>query len=70
LATGVVDKYSEDKGFGFIKQDNGSEVIVYRSSIDVPGYRTLVPGEYVVFEIEKTAKGPTAKKVRRRVPGN
>ena len=63
MAKGVADKYSEDKGFGFIKQKNGSEVLVYRSSIDNPGYRTLLPGEHVVFEIEKTAKGPKAKDV-------
>ena len=65
MARGVVDKYSEDKGFGYIKQDNGNEVIVDRGSIDIPGYKTLVPGEHVVFEIEDTFKGPKAKNVKK-----
>ena len=65
LEEGVVDKYSEDKGFGYIRQDNGREVIVARSSIDAPGYRTLVPGEHVFFEVEETFKGPKAKNVKK-----
>ena len=69
LARGVVDKYSEDKGFGFIKEDNGNEVIVDRGSIDIPGYKTLVPGEHVVFEIEDTFKGPKAKNVKKVMAG-
>ncbi len=65
MARGVVDKYSEDKGFGYIKEENGGEVIVVRSSIDAPGYRTLVPGEHVVFKIGETLKGPQAKNVKK-----
>lgn len=73
MPRGVVDRYSEDKGFGYIKQDNGNEVIVERESIDipgdVPGYKTLVPGEPVVFEIEDTFKGPKAKNVKKVTRG-
>lgn len=65
MPEGYVDKYSQDKGFGYIIEDSGKEVLVKRSSLDIPGYKTLTPGERVRFEMEETVRGPEAKKVRK-----
>jgi CspA family cold shock protein len=65
LSEGIVNKYSEDKKFGYIIKDDGKEVFVERSSIDIPGYKTLAPGERVTFKVEETARGLKAKNVRK-----
>jgi len=65
LSEGIVNKYSEDKEFGYIIKDDGKEVFVERSSIDIPGYKTLAPGEHVTFKVEETARGLKAKNVRK-----
>ena len=65
MANGVVDRYSEDKGFGYIMEEDGTIVLVERSSIEMTGYKTLVPGERVTFEVKDTARGPKAKHVKK-----
>jgi CspA family cold shock protein len=65
MPIGMVDRYSEDKGFGFIRQDGGKEIRVRRSSINMPGYKTLSPGEQVSFEVVETIQGPEARNVER-----
>jgi cold shock protein len=65
LEHGIVDRYSEQKGFGFILKSNGEEILVERESLDMSGYKTLTGGDHVVFEIEKDIRGLKAKKVRR-----
>jgi len=62
---GVVNSYSEQKGFGFITRDDGREVSFYRSSILMEGYRRLNGGDRVLFDIEETPRGPEAKNIRK-----
>ena len=64
MAEGVVDKYSEQRGIGYIVQDEGFEILVERSDLDMPGYKTLTPGERVAFELVRTSRGFAAKKVK------
>lgn len=65
MASGIVDRYSEDKGLGYILQDDGKMVRVERSSIEMTGYKTLIPGERVTFEVKDTIRGPEAKHVKK-----
>ncbi|MDY7035146.1 MAG: cold shock domain-containing protein [Thermodesulfobacteriota bacterium] len=65
MVQGTVDKYSEDKGFGYILRDDGKLIYVERDSINMIGYKTLIPGDRVTFDIEKGIDGPEAKKVTR-----
>jgi CspA family cold shock protein len=65
LANGIVDRYSEDKGFGYIIRDDGKIVHVERSSIEMTGYKTLIPGELVTFEVKDSIRGPEAKHVKK-----
>ena len=64
MAEGTVKWFNASKGFGFIAQDNGKDVFVHYSAIDMEGYKTLDDGARVEFEIAQGQKGPQAEKVR------
>jgi CspA family cold shock protein len=64
--TGKVKWFNENKGYGFILQnDGGRDVFVHYSEIKEEGYRTLTEGELVEFEVTESPKGPQAKDVVR-----
>lgn len=63
MAEGIVKWFSEQKGYGFIQQEEGSDIFVHYSSINMPGFKTLVEGERVSFEVEESDRGPVAKNV-------
>jgi CspA family cold shock protein len=65
LARGTVKWFNEKKGFGFIQQEDGQDLFVHYSSIDMPGFKNLAEGDEVSFDIEKTDRGFQAKNVRR-----
>jgi CspA family cold shock protein len=57
---GMVKWFNESKGYGFIQQDNGTDVFVHYSSILGDGFKTLTKGQRVRFEITSDEKGPKA----------
>lgn len=65
MPTGKVKWFNDQKGFGFIENDDGSgDVFVHQSAIQMEGYRTLAEGQAVQFELEQGPKGPKAANVR------
>ena len=60
---GTVKWFSNKKGFGFIEREEGSDVFVHHSSIQMDGFKTLEEGEKVSFDIEETDRGPSAREV-------
>lgn len=60
---GTIKWFNEKKGFGFIQQDNGTDVFVHFSSILGDGFKTLAEGQRVRFDIEEGNKGPKAVNV-------
>ena len=65
MASGTVKWFSEEKGFGFLEQDDkGPDVFVHHSVIQTSGYRTLAEGQRVEYEVEKGQKGPRATSVK------
>ena len=60
---GTIKWFNEKKGFGFIQQDNGTDVFVHFSSILGDGFKTLAEGQRVQFDIEEGSKGPKAVNV-------
>ncbi len=64
MATGKVKWFSNEKGFGFIEQDDGgADVFCHFSAIGGDGYRSLNEGDKVEFEVEQGQKGLQAKNV-------
>ncbi|MGV1098389.1 cold-shock protein [Thiovibrio sp. JS02] len=60
---GTVKWFNAAKGFGFIEQDNGSDVFVHYSAIKSQGYKSLDEGARVQFEVVAGPKGPAAADV-------
>ncbi len=63
MGEGVVKWFSERKGFGFIEQEDGQDLFVHHSAINMTGFKTLNEGDKVSFEIEESDRGPKAKNV-------
>ena len=63
MANGIVKWFNDSKGFGFIEQEDGSDVFVHFSEIKSDGFKSLSEGDRVTFDIEQGQKGPSAKNV-------
>jgi len=63
--TGTVKWFDERKGYGFITRDSGGDIFVHHSAIAGEGFRSLVDGERVEFEVGEGRKGPAAVDVRK-----
>jgi len=65
MAKGTVKWFNDQKGFGFITQDNGGpDVFVHFSAISGQGFKTLTEGQAVEFEVTQGPKGAQASNVR------
>lgn len=64
MATGTVRWFSPKKGYGFIVPEEGEDIFVHHSVIDMEGYRTLAEGQLVEYEVTTTDKGAQARSVR------
>ncbi|MGW1910458.1 cold-shock protein [Streptomyces sp. NPDC002076] len=67
MASGTVKWFNAEKGFGFIAQDGGPDVFAHYSNIQGNGYRELVEGETVTFDVTQGQKGPQAENIVRGV---
>ena len=63
MEQGTVKWFNDAKGFGFISRENGEDVFVHFSAIQISGYRTLDEGARVEFEVTKGPKGLQATNV-------
>ena len=64
MADGTVKWFSDQKGYGFIEQEDGPDVFVHYSSIQSEGYRSLDEGARVEFDVVDGQKGPSAENVK------
>jgi len=65
MAAGKVKWFDNKKGYGFIEQDDGSDVFVHYSNITGSGFRNLEDGESVEFDVVEGEKGLQARNVVR-----
>ncbi|MCE9602242.1 MAG: cold-shock protein [Gemmatimonadetes bacterium] len=60
---GTVKWFNDAKGFGFITREGGPDVFVHFSAISASGFKSLVEGDAVEFEVVDGQKGPQAANV-------
>jgi len=65
LANGIVKWFSDKKGFGFIEKEDGGDIFVHHTSINMSGFKTLSEGDRVTFDVEEGDRGPSAKNVEK-----
>ncbi len=63
MINGTVKWFNDQKGFGFIEQEDGADVFVHHSAINAAGFKSLNEGDRVSFDIEQGQKGPAAANV-------
>lgn len=57
MAVGTVKWFNAEKGYGFICQENGEDLFVHFSEIQMDGYRTLDEGMRVSYDVADGANG-------------
>ncbi|MBW5448457.1 cold-shock protein [Cohnella sp. CFH 77786] len=60
---GKVKWFNAEKGYGFIETEQGGDVFVHFSAIQMDGYKSLDEGQTVEFDIVQGARGPQAANV-------
>jgi CspA family cold shock protein len=60
---GKVKWFNAEKGYGFIETEEGGDVFVHFSAIQMDGYKSLEEGQTVEFDIVQGARGPQAANV-------
>jgi CspA family cold shock protein len=63
MPKGRVKWFNDTKGYGFIEQEEGADVFVHFSAIQMDGFKTLAEGEPVEFELKTGDRGLAADNV-------
>ena len=63
MAKGTVKWFNDQKGYGFISSEEGTDLFVHHSSIQGEGFKSLNEGDKVEFEAASGEKGPQAQNV-------
>jgi len=61
--TGTVKWFNDDKGFGFIEREEGPDVFVHHTAIQIDGFKSLKEGQKVTMVVTQGQKGPQAEQV-------
>ena len=63
MAEGTVKWFNAEKGYGFISDEQGNDVFVHYSGLNMEGFKSLDEGAEVEFDVVNGAKGPQATNV-------
>jgi CspA family cold shock protein len=64
MPRGTVKWFNDAKGFGFIESEEGEDVFVHQTEVQVEGFRSLKEGQKVEFELTQGPKGAKAVGVK------
>ena len=62
--TGKVKNFNNEKGYGFIKTEEGKDLFFHYSELQMEGFKTINPGQAVEFEVIETEKGLRAVNIK------
>ncbi len=66
MVRGKVKWFNESKGYGFIeREDGGGDVFVHHTEIQGEGFKNLLEGDEVEFDIVDDDKGQKASNVKK-----
>ena len=60
MSKGIVRRFNNQRGFGFISDENGNDVFVHYTGINGEGFKSLEEGQEVEFDVIQGQKGPQA----------
>ena len=60
---GTVKWFNNQKGYGFISDEEGNDVFVHYTGLNMEGFKTVEEGQAVEFDVINGAKGPQAVNV-------
>ena len=60
---GTVKWFNNQKGYGFICDEQGNDVFVHYSGLNMEGFKSLDEGQEVEYDVTEGAKGPQAVNV-------
>lgn len=60
MQQGTVKWFDERRGYGFITNDEGTDVFVHYSVIEMDGFKTLLEGQRVTYQANQGPRGPAA----------
>ena len=61
---GIVKNFNKEKGYGFIKTDEGKDLFFHYSELQMEGFKTVNAGQSVEFEVIETEKGLRAVNIK------
>jgi CspA family cold shock protein len=64
VPAGRIKKIIPDRGFGFVRADDGNEVFFHRTELTLADFDRLEEGQAVEFDIVDSPKGPRARNLR------
>lgn len=65
MVSGRIKKIVPDRGFGFVRGDDGNEVFFHRTEVTTTDFDSLEEGEAVIFEVVDSPKGPRARNLQK-----
>ncbi len=63
MARGTVKWFNDQKGYGFITGEDGNDVFVHYSGLNMEGFKTLKEDQPVEYDVIEGEKGPQATNV-------
>ncbi len=65
---GTVKWFDDQRGYGFITQEDGSDIFIHHSEINGTGHKTLTKGDSVSYEVGQGRRGEAAVNVQLTSP--